>query len=141
MRMMMLLLAGCTATKDGGGDTSGVRGDIGGGEGPWSVVAEAVPGGVLLSAWSDGDTLRMVGGDLGGGTGLMVRWDGSTLCYESDIADRALWWIHGPEAGEWVAVGEGGTVLHSVDGERTRIDAPTDATFYGAWADGVAGYD
>ncbi len=128
MRLMLLLLLACAGPK---GDAGNEPGDS-----PWTLVSDEIPGGVLLSAWSDGDTLRMVGGDLGGGAGLMVQWDGSVLCWEAEVTDRALWWIHGPRAGEWVAVGEAGTVLRSVDGTRTRIDAPTDATFFGVWADG-----
>jgi hypothetical protein len=123
----------CAGPKGGDGDTANLGGGDLGLE-PWSVVAEDVPGGVLLSAWSDGETLRMVGGDLGGGPGMMLHWDGETLCREPDVTDRALWWIHGHSAGEWFAVGENGTVLRSIDGTRSRIDVPTDATLFGVWA-------
>ena len=47
--------------KSIGGDASGDdKGDFGS---PWTLVSDEVEGGVLLSAWSDGDTIRMVGGD------------------------------------------------------------------------------
>ena len=68
-----------------------------------------------------------------GGPGVLARYDGDSLCTESDVADRALWWIHGPRTGEWVAVGEGGRVVHSVDGTRSRMDVPTEATLFGVW--------
>lgn len=101
----------------------------------FSVFAAEVEGGALLSAWSDGDTLLMVGGQIGGGPGILARLDDGVLCVESDIAEKTPWWIHG-EGKDWVAVGESGLALFSRDGTRTRSDVPTESTLYGAWMSG-----
>ncbi len=104
------------------------------GEPGFGLVADAIPGGVLLAAWSDGDDALMVGGPLGSGPAVLARLRDGELCYEADVAERTLWWIHGPSPGVWWAVGEGGAVLHSRHGSRTREDVPTDMTLYGVWA-------
>ena len=133
MRLMLLGLLACASEKgsplDSGSD------ELAGGS-DWEVVAQDIPGGVLLSAWSDGDALRMGGGDLGGGPGMMTHFDGETLCWEANVTERALWWIHGDAPGSWVAVGEAGTVLRSQDGRRTRMDVPPAAPLFGVWLDG-----
>jgi hypothetical protein len=104
-------------------------------EGEWGVLSESVGDGVLLSAWSNGPTeVLMVGGDIAGGPCILVHYDGASLCTETAITDRALWWIHGATEGEWYAVGEVGTVLHEVNGVRTREDLPTTVTLYGVYA-------
>ena len=102
-------------------------------ESTWSLLSDEIGSGALLSGWTDRGITHMVGGDMHGGSGLRVAYDGETLCIEADITERALWWIHGDREGRWVAVGEAGTVLLEVDGVRTRIDAPTTATLYGVW--------
>lgn len=118
-----------TSTRsDSGSDDTGSTAD------GWSVMADGIGKGVLLSAWSNGDTVLFVGGDMDGGPGVLVRYDGESLCTENNVAERALWWIHGPRAGEWYAVGEAGVVVHSVDGVRTRMDIETEATLFGVWA-------
>ncbi len=127
MRLILLLLMAC---HDKGAGPGGSTDDH------YEVVSDEITGGVILSAWSDGDSLRMVGGDLGGGPGLMLSGDPGALCVESAITDRALWWIHGDRPGHWVAVGEAGRVLRSTDGVRERMDIPTDATLFGVWVTG-----
>jgi hypothetical protein len=117
-----------SSTPDPSDDTSSP--DIPGG---WGLLADELGSGSLLSAWTSGDITHMVGGDMHGGSGLRVAYDGSDLCIEADITERALWWIHGDRDGRWVAVGEAGTVLLEEDGVRTQMDIPSDATFYGAW--------
>ncbi|MFZ5475428.1 MAG: hypothetical protein ACOZNI_01525 [Myxococcota bacterium] len=99
----------------------------------FSTLADSIEEGPLYAAWSDGDVLLAVGGR--GEVGTLARWDGEGLCVDV-VADRALWWIHGPREGEWLAVGERGAVLHEIDGERVREDVPTDATLFGTWVDG-----
>jgi len=117
------------------------KGSSGGGDGDsaedmlWEVMADGVGEGVLLSAWTDNNTALIVGGDLAGGSGVLVRYDGSTVCVEPEVTERALWWIHGDGAGEWMAVGEGGTVLIEVDGVRTRNDVPSESTLFGVWVE------
>jgi hypothetical protein len=111
----------------------------GGDSGPdrvFSILADRIPGGALLSAATVGDEVFFVGGNLGGGTGVVARYSGDTLCVEPDPLPRALWWIHAPRPGEWYAVGEAGTILHSVDGVRTDESVATSATLYGVWDDG-----
>ncbi len=136
--ILAIAMTGCdgsTAIKDtsSGGSSPGGD-DTGSSSSPWSILADNVGKGVLLSAWSNGPEVIMVGGEMGGGPGMLVRYDGTTLCTEDAVTDRALWWIHGDREGEWYAVGEAGTALHVVDGTRTRIDIPTQAHLYGVWA-------
>jgi hypothetical protein len=127
-------LAACAANdgapKSGGGDDSGA-----GLSGPWTLVSDEISGGVLLSAWSDGEVLHVVGGDLGGGPGVMLHGDANELCIEDSVTERALWWIHGDQSGRWTAVGEAGLVLTEEDGVRARMDIPTEATMFGVWMD------
>lgn len=129
---MLLAVAACIDEPASPTDT-----DTGSDEPTFEIVLDQVPGGTLLSAWSDGDDLVMVGGDIslaGGLTANLVRRAGESWCVEEEIADRTLWWIHGPRTGEWYAVGEEGRILHEVDGVRTREDVPTAATLYGVWS-------
>lgn len=102
----------------------------------WSAIGDGLGSGVLLSAWSDDAIVRMVGGDLGGGAGVFVTYDGDEVCVEEAVTERALWWLHGSEPGEFWAVGEAGTILHSVDGVRTREDVATAATLFGVFDTG-----
>ncbi len=102
----------------------------------FTLVADGIAAGPLLAAWSDGDALRMVGGRPGGDDGVIARYEGGALDVETGVADRTLWWIHGPRAGEWYAVGEGGRIVHETDGVRVREDLPTTATLFGVWAGG-----
>lgn len=102
--------------------------DSGAIEEPWSIAATDLGDAMLLSAWSDGDTLRIVGGDMAGGHGDLLTWDGDALCVQHDYADATLWWIDGTPGGSFWAVGEAGAVVHS-SGERRDID--TDMTLYG----------
>tara|TARA_R110002096_G_scaffold350395_2_gene543444 strand:+ start:15221 stop:16216 length:996 start_codon:yes stop_codon:yes gene_type:complete len=102
----------------------------------FSVVADQIPGGTLLSVANVNDEAIFVGGQLDQGTGVIVRYDGTSLCYEENVTDRALWWIHAARPGEFYAVGEAGTILHSVDGVRTEESVETDATFFGVWDSG-----
>ena len=123
-------LMGCS----GGGD-SGETGL----EDVFSVMSEQIPNAMLLSAHSDGDEAIIVGGELHGGSGSIVRYDGSRICLEADVTEEPLWWIHGASEGEWYAVGAEGTVLHEVAGERSREDLDTEATLFGVYQndDGV----
>jgi len=105
----------------------------------FSLFADHVGEGVLLSAYSaDADTLWFAGGDLGGGPGQLVRWDGATLCTRAAVTERALWWLHGRSSDDWWAVGEAGTALHHTAAGEQREDVPTTATLFGAYDDGAA---
>ncbi len=105
-------------------------------DGEWRVLADPVGTGVLLSAWStDPNEVLMVGGEpSSGASGLIVHYTPGEICVEPDAIDAALWWIHGPRTGEWYAVGAGGTIVHDVDGVRTREDVGSAITLYGVWA-------
>ena len=142
--LLFSLVAGCLGKDDDDDDTAGGDADAdtdadadadADTDGPdeWGLLADEVGTGMLLSAWSDGDVARIVGGDMAGGASVQLRWDGSSLCVESDVTEKALWWIHGDRPGRWVAVGAQGTVLLEEDGVRTRMDIDTDATLYGTW--------
>jgi hypothetical protein len=138
MRTLPILwvLAACGITKNavekGGADSGVYPGD----RASWaSIVADNVSGGMLLSAWNDGEKLRMVGGNLNNEKGLLGSYDGDTLCTESDVTDGVLWWIDGDATG-WYAVGSQGVVLHEEAGVRTHEDLPTTATLFGVWVDG-----
>jgi len=124
--LALLAFPGC----DGEGDDD----DSAAQEGPWSVLADHVPGGTLLSAWSDGDDVVFVGGGMDGSTGVIARYSSGGLCTEEGAADDTLWWIHGPRPGEWYAVGTSGTILHETDGSRVDESVDTTATLYGVWA-------
>lgn len=104
-------------------------------DGEYSVLAADLPGGVLLSAYSDGDTAWMVGGELGGGPGVVYGYDGDTLCRAEDT-ERALWWVHGDSPGNYWFVGEQGYAVQVVDGVRTERSVPTEATLFGAFVTG-----
>ena len=99
----------------------------------FSLLSGDIPGGMLLSAWSDGEDFLAVGGALGSGPGNIVHYDGSSLCYEQPApAEHTLWWVHGRTPYEWLAVGVRGTI---VDQDGARHDIPTESTLYGVYQD------
>lgn len=104
----------------------------------FSLVAEERIGGVLLSAWSDGDRLLAVGGQLDGSAAVMASEAGGCWVDEAvGPADRPLWWLHGADgAREWFAVGDAGLVLHGDDSGVVEESVPTASTLYGVWDDG-----
>ncbi|MCP4810149.1 MAG: hypothetical protein GY913_24530 [Proteobacteria bacterium] len=115
--MTLLLLLSCTKDNPDSGLTE-----------PWGVAGTDLGDAMLLSGWSDGELLRMVGGELGGGHGDLLTWNGTDLCVEHNVSDTTLWWIDGTPGGSYWMVGEQGTVVHS-SGERR--DVPTEMTLYG----------
>ena len=133
--MILIALLACT-DKGGDTDTDTTSPDDTQVDGPvWELVGEELDGGVLIGAWSSGDELLMVGGWLYDGPGTLMRFDGTSLCHEQ-IADHALWWIHGASADDYYAVGESGTILHFSGGAWTDESPKSDATFYGVWDEG-----
>jgi len=135
--MTALLLLACAGPScNGTGDDSGLDSDSGTtATGPgFSLMADELSSGMLLSAWTDGEQMLAVGGSLGSGPGTVTHWRDGELCVETEAHDRGLWWIHGPRVGEWYAVGFAGRILHDVDGVRTVEDVETDATLFGVWA-------
>ncbi len=114
--ILLILSVGCSGDAlDDTAEEAGVG---------FSVLADGIPEGTLMSAWTDSGEMLVVGGELGR-SGFLLRYDGERLCVESDVADGAIWWIHGPADGEWYAVGDHGLIVHERDGKRTREDVPT----------------
>ena len=96
----------------------------------WTVPIDAQDGGVLLAAWTAGDDLVAVGGDLDGARGLIVRATADGWCAEADATDRPIWWVHGSGA-RWFGVGEAGLIVREEGGVRSDESVPTDATLFG----------
>ena len=62
----------------------------------WSILADEVGEGVLLSAWSNGDEVMMVGGGMDGdGPGVIAHYnpDLGTICTETAADDGAIWGV------------------------------------------------
>ena len=104
----------------------------------WSLVADRLSEGVLVSMWapSESEVLMVGGGMQREGPGVLVRYqpnDGE-LCSEILLEDRALWWIHGRSPEDYYAVGEKGTILHYTESEGW-VDESVDysGTLYGVW--------
>ncbi|MBW2257839.1 MAG: hypothetical protein JRI25_25000 [Deltaproteobacteria bacterium] len=134
----LLMVGGCDGSDpDDTGDTGPYVCEPSGEPGSWTLMADGVGSGVLISAWSDGGTVLMVGGEMGGGPGVIARYRNGVVCTEDAVTPRALWWIHGAQPGEWYAVGEVGTIVHSTDGTRVHEDVATEATLFGAYDDGT----
>lgn len=136
LRPLLLLLAACSS----GGDEPPAGTDTGGGstEGPaWEMVVEDGPGGMMLGAFSVGDTMVVVGGQLNDGTGTVWTLKDDTLCVEEEISDAPLWWVHGRSDTDYYMVGEEGVIVHEVEGTRVREDVPTSAKLFGVYDDGV----
>ena len=131
----LALLASCSCNKDKC-DTDEVCPDTG--LAFASVIADDIPGGVLLSAWSPGQDVYIVGSQFGEGKGVILKYtaDGD-LCVENDDPGEALWWIHGQSADDWYAVGENGAILHNQGGTITREDVATSAKLFGVFDDGT----
>ena len=126
--LIALSLLGCKDTDTETGTPST--------EPTWSLIADGVGTGVFLSAHTDGDVLRIVGGDTAGGPGVIASITDGQLCVE-EAPGRALWWIHGASEGDWYAVGEAGTILHSSSGTLTDESIDTKSTLYGVFDDGT----
>ncbi len=97
------------------------------------------PVGVLLAAWGRADDdAWLVGGGLGAGTALLLRWNGVTLAPVPLARPETLWWAWGPaDAGDVWIVGEDGLVLRGGDAGFAPVDGGTHATLYGVWGSGA----
>jgi len=131
--VVLLLVAACSGddepgTKDTSGTTSAPA---------WEMVVEDGPGGMMLGAYSVGDTMIVVGGQLNDGTGTIWKLNDGVLCVDEEIPDAPLWWVHGRSETDLYMVGEQGLILHEVDGVRTREDVPSTAKLFGVYDDGT----
>jgi hypothetical protein len=137
----VVFLASCSCNDKGECDTDGncVAGDCTDCADPSfaSVIGDEIPGGVLLSAWSPGGEVYIVGGAFGTDQGVILKYSDGVLCVVDDDPGAALWWIHGQSADDWYAVGENGAILHSVAGIVIREDVQTSAKLFGVYDDGV----
>ena len=125
---MMLVVAGC-GDKPETGETGA----------DWAMLADEVGDVAYLAAWSAGERLLVVGGDLGteSGHGDLVWIDGRSACVEERVSEQPLWWVHGTAEDDWYAVGGAGTILHETASGRVDETVSTDATLYGVWDDGA----
>jgi hypothetical protein len=111
----------------------------GGGGGPpegFHALTTEQPG-ILLSAAYDSDGSALIaGGQIAGGTGLLLRWDGRALTMVPTRDAHAFWWVTAVGPHEFLLAGESGEV-HRFDGSAlTTVDAgvPASATLFGIWA-------
>ncbi len=102
-------------------------------EADWTLLGEEIPGGALLGGWPVGDELYLVGGQLDGSEGVVLRLGADGACVDRMAAPRLLWWIHGASVDVWYAVGEAGQIIRSEGGVRVDESVPTMATLYGVW--------
>src|SRR5262249_24470773 len=70
---------------------------------------------------------------LGVGGAVLRHWDGDAWSKIEVDDTRSLWWVTPDARGRAWAVGEGGLIVHVVDGVATPVDSGTDVTLYGVW--------
>jgi len=134
MNLRLLCLLALIGCKDSPSD------DTGASTSPWGLVADGFSPGAMLSIWaSSEEEVLFVGGGLRGvGPGVLARYRpaDATLCWQTLLEDKALWWIHGTDAENWYAVGEKGSILHyTKDGGIADESVDTEANFYGVWVE------
>lgn len=114
---------------------AGCGGGGGGADGGFHAVATDQPGMLLSATFLPDGQAYIAGGAIGGGPGLLLRWDGKTITTVPTPGAHAFWWIHAiSPAAMWLA-GESGEV-HSFDGTAVaKVDAgaPSNATLFGIW--------
>ena len=102
----------------------------------WSIPLEGGPGGMMLTAYSDGDELIFGGGMLDGTEGSLLRRSAAGDWCVEVVADRPVWWMHGAAEGTYYGVGERGLILRFDGGTITDESVATDANLFGVWDDG-----
>ena len=115
---------------------SGASPDTDAGPGaPLTVVAEAYPGGALLSLWAGATgSVWVAGGDqLSGPLVARLRTDNSWELHDPGTGAQA-WWVHGLDGGPIWVVGEAGSIAR-YDGQVWTDESPDlpGATLYGVW--------
>jgi len=138
MMVLLSLLLACGGADDeptsptGGADSAPPTDPL-----TWAMGLEEADGGVMLGAFTAGDEMIVVGGQLNDGTGTIWHLRDDGWCVEEEAVDAPLWWTHGRSDTDFYMVGERGRIVHEVDGVRTREDVPTDMKLFGVYDDGT----
>ncbi|HKA88301.1 MAG TPA: hypothetical protein VKE22_11565 [Haliangiales bacterium] len=101
----------------------------------WKPVLGALDRSVLSIFARGGDTF-LVGGGLGAGGALALRWDGATTSEIATGRAETLWWVWGTGADVWM-VGERGLILRGDGRTFGPMASDVDATLYGVWGTGA----
>ena len=90
----------------------------------------------ILGTFKSGDTIFLSGGGTSRESGIIYRFDGTTLTAEETPPGTAIWWLWGNSDGEVWACGDGGRILRRTSqnqwsSEQTPIADNT--ILYGIW--------
>jgi len=123
--MLLITLFGCS--KDDGSGFGG-EGEVNttptgddtdtapSGDPEWTEYVSELPQGMFTGAFSRNDELLIAGGEINGvGKGFVAHLNGDDFCIEEDVAEHALWWLHGDTPDRFFASGEKGTILRYED--------------------------
>ena len=73
-------------------------------------ITSEQPGSLLSAAVMSDGVAYLAGGVTGGGEGLLLKWDGTTLTTIPTPGAHAFWWIHRIADDDMVLAGESGEV-------------------------------
>jgi hypothetical protein len=98
-------------------------------------IASEQPGSLLSAAVTSDGVAYLAGGVTGGGEGLLLRWDGTTLSTVPTPGAHAFWWIHRIDDNNMILGGETGEVFRFDGTTLTPLDvgAPAGTIFFGVW--------
>jgi hypothetical protein len=98
------------------------------------AVASEQPGVLLSAAYTSDGSAVIAGGAIGGGAGLLLRWDGRAMTTLPAPDLRAIWWVHALPGGVFLA-GEAGAAYRLDGASLAPLDtgAPASATLFGIW--------
>lgn len=99
----------------------------------WRSLSDDYADGALLSIWTGGDTVWIVGGEFG--RGVVLRSNGATWeRLDPPGVDVQLWWVHGFSGGEVFVCGDRGVVARWGGTSWTVDDTgASGTTLYGVW--------
>jgi hypothetical protein len=117
--LLLLAVAGCHASECQEG---------------WKPVLGTLDRSVL-SIWGRANEVFLVGGGLGAGGALALRWDGATVAEIATGRSETLWWVWGTDTAVWM-VGEHGLVLRGDGRTAAPLATGVEATLYGVWGAG-----
>jgi hypothetical protein len=89
----------------------------------------------VLSIWGRAGEVFLVGGGLGAGGALALRWDGTGVAEIATGRSETLWWVTGVGDDVWM-VGERGLALRGDGRAFAPVATGVDATLYGVWGSG-----